>query len=654
MDETLVHQPVEERRLNPFAFPPETNVRFNLLIVAVIMLAVDSFILLITFATGRSGPFDSTSLFPSLAPANDAQTTLSAMLAALWQSLSSGLLAVCIIAGVIGVVLVVANFLYRSHPARIRRAQRLAALPADKDRRFSAEFADLASLAGVSPVPAIEIGQKSSPADGQVFGFKGRYSVRLGAGMRLVMRKSPLIFRGTVLHELAHIANGDIGRAYFSQSLWTSVILLMLAPVALIYVGEFAARVASEVSAAVAGEGGRLFQFFVVAVPSFVWVMVQLAGLLALLASIRGSLLRAREIYADWRAALWGARPGLEAIFSANQRRPRPLEALRLWQLHPPPHTRLRLLKNPRALFGVPDDVPALAGALVGAAVSGCLYLTILAMAASGAGLTVAEVALVQGSSDPGLTRFVVDIVFAAVIFLVLTGPFLGLAYLTAGSLGLQALRDGVAAAALRERGGLGASLRLLVPALLYASGLQLGFVLTPVSFFAPLSSLFSFEGEAVTLLLLPLGTLVWLIGMALVIWLWLVWGRTVSRRWIARHAGARPPDRRRRVITLYMTVLFWVILLPLLVTQTSIWDLTLKFSTIIPAGVLSSITMAGLAAFVIMALLGWLIVEILSLGPITCPACGQKSKQRVAVGRRCEHCGAELAPWLIIQPVET
>jgi predicted amidophosphoribosyltransferase len=56
-----------------------------------------------------------------------------------------------------------------------------------------------------------------------------------------------------------------------------------------------------------------------------------------------------------------------------------------------------------------------------------------------------------------------------------------------------------------------------------------------------------------------------------------------------------------------------------------------------------------GLALAAIAAAVGWLLVEMTSSGAIACPACGRKTKHRYAVGRACEHCGADLAPWIIV-----
>jgi hypothetical protein len=475
--------------------------------------------------------------------------------------------------------------------------------------------------------------------------------MRLGDRMRVLLRKSPAMFRGAVLHEMAHIANGDVGRAYFAQSLWATMSILLLAPTTLTIIGLFIGRLGQEALALTSGSGSDLIGLVTYSVPARALELLQVAGLLALFTAIRGSLLRTREIYADWRAGLWGAFEGLEAIFRQNQTSHKSSVWSRLWRLHPAPDERLRLLKNPRSLFSISTDLPLLVGAVTGTSVSGFLALTILLANFMTIAQTLLGALLLQAGGLLAIAGYVLEILWSVLAALVTAGPFFVLGYLTAGTLGLQAQRDGVAATAMHEKRDLFAYTRLLLQAALFSLGLQIGFVLAPVNFFAPIASLLNFKGDAGSLLLIPFWTVLWIIFFTLLVWVWLAVARATASQWITRHTGAKSPNGRRRFLTIYLAAMLWLILVPMLIAQALYWDSATHFASSVPFEVFIVVLMIALGLAAGMAVSGLLLVFFLSFAKITCPACRRKTKQRQAVGRSCEHCGADLAPWIIAQP---
>ena len=133
--------------------------------------------------------------------------------------------------------------------------------------------------------------------------------------VRLLAHKAPHIFRALLLHELAHIKNRDVGRAYFTEALWRSVILVIVIPFGVITGGL---AIFSCVLTLLSGK-----------VEDWIWLVIgNVLGLptlllifgvpLVVLATIRASLLRIREYYADWRAALWGSEAPLTSVLKAN------------------------------------------------------------------------------------------------------------------------------------------------------------------------------------------------------------------------------------------------------------------------------------------------------------------------------------------------
>jgi hypothetical protein len=652
MQPNTADRPASGRRLNPFAFPAETNVRFSLLVVATVMLAVQLAYLLILYSNpGSTGILDS-SQFELKTP--NPQQPEAAYASEAVSTVSSSLRPVGIVLGVIAAILAlafgVAAGVYRGHPARIRRAQKLKPIPPGRHLKFRAEVAALAAQAGVSPSPEIEMAPKSSSADGgQVFGVSGRYQMRLSAGMPGVMANGPAIFRATLLHELAHIANGDVARAYFSQALWLVIALVMLAPVELVFVGLYGSRLLAVVQSPGGLQAADVMRLLTVSTPTLAWNLLQMAGLLVLFSAIRASLLRAREVYADWRAALWGAGGGLAEIFAANK--PSSGDWFRLWRLHPPPRDRQRFLDDPRRLFAISNDVPLLVGMLIGLAASGVLLLTPFFTLGVASTLVVVIILMVQAGGLLTVLGFALAPLTVLLFALIAVGPQVGLAYLTAGSLGLQAQKDGVAGAASGEKRGLGGYVALLRPSLLFAVGMQLGFLITPGGVFAPVNNLIGFQGQWLSLLAIPALTLGWLLGVSAAVWLWLAWARYTAIRLLGASAGDRPPRGRRRFLTFWLSLMLWMILIAALTAQTQIWLPNLTTSNMLPPEIALLGVIIGLGLMLGLAGLGLLLVELRRGGAITCRVCKHKNRRRHAVGQTCEQCGSELAGWLIAHP---
>ncbi|NDJ55169.1 MAG: hypothetical protein GYB68_19025, partial [Chloroflexi bacterium] len=196
--------PSAGERVNPFAFPAETNQRFTLLLLSGLMLTVS--IGTIAFST-----FYRFIVEPLLGGRlTDAQ--LDSLFTA------GNLLTFLVLLPWIGLV---TYLVYRRHPVALRRRHRLTPFDPASDPRFQRALERFALDAHLKPLPQVEL-SSGSLADGQAFGLPGRYRLRLGGRSRLLLRKRPRLFRAIVLHELAHIANGDVSRTYLTQALWRS------------------------------------------------------------------------------------------------------------------------------------------------------------------------------------------------------------------------------------------------------------------------------------------------------------------------------------------------------------------------------------------------------------------------------------------------
>jgi hypothetical protein len=202
-------------------------------------------------------------------------------------------------------------------------------------------------------------------------------------------------------------------------------------------------------------------------------------------------------------------------------------------------------------------------------------------------------------------------------------------------------------------RRGCASYLRQWGPAALVAIGNQVGYLITPLSILALLPDLVTAPGGIPALLLIPL----WVVGVTILTWLWLVYARYFIPRTLGASAGTAPPHRTRRTLTIVLSVMLAALLMPSVIGQLAIVDVVNSFtggedSAIqeLQQGILLSLGIA-LALYVALFGLTWLVVQARRATRQTrCPACEQRTQHKHTVGETCEHCGAELAPWLFVE----
>jgi Zn-dependent protease with chaperone function len=280
-----------QRRLDPFALPAETAIRFPLLLLAGIMLAA-----ITAFAVTQI-------LWPGFTP----PTTLEEMAQTTDQHvLAKSLLTALGFFALPAAILLAGVILYLTHPARLRRQKKSVRLQPGSAPDLEAELHLLARQAGMSSPPLIELSPGLS-TDGQAYGLPKAYILRLGGGMRLLMRKASQVFGAIVLHELAHIHNQDIWRAYSAEGVWIAALWLSFVPFLL---ATSYGLIWGQVGRPLLGLADFSASTFWASGWRFLLPGLQIAACLALMRIIRAGLLRAREVYADWRAATWGAEPG--------------------------------------------------------------------------------------------------------------------------------------------------------------------------------------------------------------------------------------------------------------------------------------------------------------------------------------------------------
>ncbi|MFH8681620.1 M48 family metalloprotease [Streptomyces lydicus] len=259
-------------------------------------------------------------------------------------------------------MVVVAAVLVWAIPAWRARRGRVVPLEAvDGDGAVRGALRELATAAGLERVPRVVVDPAAASAGAVVFGSNRQPVVCLHGGLLVRARTDPEGFRAVLLHEFAHIRNGDVTLTYLTVALWRAFLGLVLLPyVALmltlaVWMALFDLKVRAPLSPeTMAG------------IDSFWPLLVRLLGLAAVLVLLvhlaRADVLRSREVHADLTAVRWGAAPHHWAVHAAGpdavavpRGGVRQLRAsfAELLRTHPRWDLRREALDDPAELFGV-------------------------------------------------------------------------------------------------------------------------------------------------------------------------------------------------------------------------------------------------------------------------------------------------------------
>jgi len=592
----------QRRRLNLFAFSPETNALFSMLILASIMLAL--FLgYVFRFVSGISDPFASIDI------------------TARGLELTSAVLPIICLSGIAALgTLCLAFLFYIRHPSQVRRWRKIQRLT-EKDQKIQEHANKLALQAGVDP-PAIEMplqGLKGS--DAQAFGVGRMQTIALDGGFRILRKTKPEVFNALLHHELAHFANADIGRSYFSEALWKSIRWLLVFPFLLAIAGNLITRF-------IVGVLNRdLFEFFRNSIPIAFTVFVQWGFVLYISGVIWARLLRTREFYADWRAARWGSQNGLNQILQEETEKERPKTRFNLWKFHPDAKERIDALEHPEIFFNPSPTIIFLAGLLLSFMFAGLSFSFAAFLAFAGTILSIRD-------SSTGLLYWALTGIwwsgFALLILLVfgLTG------WLINGVLLPQIQKQAILELMNKQRGWMQYA-KMGITSLILVAGIELGFFMTPFSQFAPndlLGILIEFS------IIIPI--------LTCLAWWYLTYIRFVALRLSATQIGRNFSVWRSRFI----------------MTASSLWI----FLFLVPGIILSRFLDGSVRELFIYLNLGWLAFTLL-LSPLAfgaswaaiklffdsqpkkCPHCGKITQHSAPAIELCEHCEGVLGEWLSV-----
>ncbi|GGL09265.1 hypothetical protein Sme01_00180 [Sphaerisporangium melleum] len=250
-----------------------------------------------------------------------------------------------VVGGFAGAIVLGAVALYVALPAwRHRHGRAVPVEAVDADGRLGRRLAALVARTGVRQVRFV-VDPAAATTGAVAYGHPGRYIVRLHGGLVARLRSDPDGFDAVVLHELAHVHNGDVRIAYATTALWR----VFLAGVLLPYVVTRGLFLLDGLL------HGTVSVFWGADAPMASRDLLLTLVLTALLTVARADLLRKRELYADLAAVRWGAATAVWSrraggLVDGGRRR----LIGDLWRSHPRWEQRVRSLREPTALLGPP------------------------------------------------------------------------------------------------------------------------------------------------------------------------------------------------------------------------------------------------------------------------------------------------------------
>lgn len=322
-------------RPNPFAFPSDVDFRLLLLVTAVVasgLFAYNWIYFGLPVASGDLPIYQRCAQAAAAAHPNDPVG---------WEQVFEQCRAPVerrkadwMVGGAAAMVLLALGLYILAPTIKLRR-QRLIPLTADDAPEVVAALAMLSKAAGLTRPPQFVWNPLNGSAVGLAFGRRGRYYVALTGGLVTRFYTDRAAFEAVVLHELGHIRNGDVDKAYLAISLWQSFVIVGLLPLgASIVIGH--------------DMGSILNDVWILG-----WRVAALAGFVYLL---RNAVLRSRETYADLRAATWGGSidPLTRALGSVGDHRRIGFERWRnALEVHPSRESRRQALTDTRPLFRI-------------------------------------------------------------------------------------------------------------------------------------------------------------------------------------------------------------------------------------------------------------------------------------------------------------
>jgi len=542
----MTQQPTSssDRRLNPFAFPTETDTHFRLLILVVFGGAINLFALLaILFGPG---------------------------------TMTNPLV---IVACVLLSVPIFAWAWWRARGAAKRSIRKRGWIAlASAGNGYEKEYIGYMRAQIQQTMNSLPETQQddatlvwddhNAAATGRAFGYGKEQYILIRRGLFDVFFSQFGRFQAVLLHEIGHIANQDVSKTTYSIALgrtFFAVATVASLVIGLIYILDFALLKLRSGATVLETLGS---------VGLFAEILLKVGLILILVEMVRALVLRVREYEADARAGFWSAnaRQWISHMLRAgatngpgNKGRNK-----NLWQrfrrrvapLHPSTESRIAGLRDERYLFR-PSRLTAILSAFFTGFSLGTGYLLLFLIAPLlQLGSAIAKIVAETDSQLLQLfglfTRIGLFLMFLTLLAAVVA--IFGLLPIV-GTVGVQ-IQKAAFADRLRKKGKRLLPISgLLVLSLLLSAGILTGFILTPVT--AGLS-VGSVSFRAIGFIMLP----VYFAGWTFVFLAWALPLRWLSAAIYGSHKGMQRPDRKRRVLTIFSSMAFLPMFLAMIISQ--------------------------------------------------------------------------------------
>ncbi|MCD2187829.1 M48 family metalloprotease [Actinomycetospora soli] len=198
---------------------------------------------------------------------------------------------------VVATLVAVAAALWWITPWIIVRRRGLRSL---RDSEPRSELDDLVRIAGLRRAPRFLV-DPTGGATALTLGRPGRYVVVVGLGLLQGSDRARTVRHAVVLHELAHLRNGDVGATQAALALWRVFAVVMLAP--------YLAQMLWFVVLGLNPERSYTDVYFTSGVAPQVLGIASTLAIAVLIFLSRVDIMRSREFHADRLAVVWGADP---------------------------------------------------------------------------------------------------------------------------------------------------------------------------------------------------------------------------------------------------------------------------------------------------------------------------------------------------------
>lgn len=239
-------------------------------------------------------------------------------------------------------LLLLAAALYQVQPRwRIRRL-RLVPLDTASAPDLAAELDLLVARAGLKRRPVFLVDPVSPRTGGLAFGSGRSGYVALDAGLVTLHHTDRRSFQAVVLHELAHLRNGDVRITYLTMAVWRTFLVIGLLPWVVASIDPYLFS-SAPLTPLTGYWSAEYAQWFVEAGLRFL-------ALVALVYLSRNAVLRARERHADVRVSAWLGSVDPRECLPATTGREHP-RWTGWWRTHPSVRARVAALVAPTELL---------------------------------------------------------------------------------------------------------------------------------------------------------------------------------------------------------------------------------------------------------------------------------------------------------------